>query len=334
MTQPRLTVVVPTRNRSHSLLRLLKSISCQTLSKKEFEVVVVDDGSEPPLDASCVAENLPFLVRLIRRTVQPGAHESRCAGLREARGERVLFLDDDVVLDPAVLAEHAGVQDDFAMGPILYHPDASATPYHRYQTKLYAAYERMVASQGPSVPASDLYICNSSGPTELFAEILESVREIFGGMAIPGDGCDEELMDYQLRKRGGSARFLVKAIALHIDTKTVDQARRERRLHGMMQCSLILKFPELRPTSDSYAILTGGMGLYRTWKIRLFWIAPRTFRLIAKTFTLIADRGPARWVPNWTCYPPMAIAFWDGMYSIAPSFHHLQEALLEGPPRN
>ena len=270
MTQPRLTVVIPTRNRPHSLLRLLKSISSQTLSPKDFEVIVVDDGSDPPLQASCISEGLPFVVRLIHRVAQPGAHESRCAGLQEARGERVLFLDDDVVLAPTVLAEHAGIEGDFAIGPILYHPHSSATPYHRYQTKLYAAYASAVASQGSCIPASDLYICNSSGPTDIFAEILEGVRTLFGGMAVAGDGCYEELMDCQLRNRGGSARFLANAVALHIDTKTVEQARRERRLHGMMQCRLILQFFDLRPNFDSYAILTGDLGWYRTWRVKLF----------------------------------------------------------------
>ena len=59
-------------------------------------------------------------------------------------------------------------------------------------------------------------------------------------------------------------------------------------------------------------------------------MAPRVFRLIANMLTLLADRGPARWVPTWTCYPPMAIAFWDGMKSVAPSYRQLRTALLDG----
>ena len=49
MSHVKLTVVIPTRNRHHSLAQLLKSLSYQTLPPAEFEVVVVDDGSEPAL---------------------------------------------------------------------------------------------------------------------------------------------------------------------------------------------------------------------------------------------------------------------------------------------
>ena len=328
MPRPRLTVVVPTRNRRDSLLRLLNSITSQTLSPAEFEVVIVDDGSEPPLDPPSVAGTVPFVVRMIRRTVQPGAHESRCAGAQEARGSRVLFLDDDVVLDPTVLAAHATVEGEFAIGPILYHPASSTTPHHRYKTRLYAEYVRAVARQGSSIPASEIYICNASGPTDEFVRILEGVGALLGGMPVPGDGCDEELMDYQLKGRG-MARFLPDAVALHIDTKTIEQARRERRLHGATQCRLILKFPDFRPSFDSHAILTGGLTSYRTWRVKFFWLVPRLFGTIANGFTWLADRGPARWVPAWTCYPPLAIAFWEGMKSAAPSYRQLRAALLD-----
>ena len=88
MTMLRLTVVVPTRNRPQSLQRLLQSLGEQTLSPEQFEVVVVDDGSEPALDLRSISDRFSFAVRLVRRSNQPGAHESRHAGLRVAAGER------------------------------------------------------------------------------------------------------------------------------------------------------------------------------------------------------------------------------------------------------
>jgi len=41
----KLSIIIPTYNRQKSLERLLDSIVKQTCSKKEFEVIVVDDGS-------------------------------------------------------------------------------------------------------------------------------------------------------------------------------------------------------------------------------------------------------------------------------------------------
>jgi Glycosyl transferase family 2 len=72
MTSPRLTIVIPTRNRPQALLRVLQSISGQTLPPMDFEFVVVDDGSDPPVDAVRMTEGFPFPVRLIRRTGSRG----------------------------------------------------------------------------------------------------------------------------------------------------------------------------------------------------------------------------------------------------------------------
>jgi hypothetical protein len=38
----------------------------------------------------------------------------------------------------------------------------------------------------------------------------------------------------------------------------------------------------------------------------------------------------ARWVPSLICYPPLAIAFWDGIRSQAPRYEELWPALRHG----
>jgi len=86
------SVVVPTRNRPAMLERALRSVLAQTFL--DFEVVVVDDGSTPP--AADVVERLcdPRL-RLLRFDPGRGAGAARNAGIAEARGEWIAFLDDD-----------------------------------------------------------------------------------------------------------------------------------------------------------------------------------------------------------------------------------------------
>ena len=322
MTNPRLTVVIPTRNRPHSLLRLLTSISSQTLPPSEFEIVVVDDGSEPPLDLSAASMGLPFALRIVRRTSDPGAHESRFAGLREARGNRVLFLDDDITLEPEVLSGHAAVDSAFAIGPILYHPDAKKTAYQRFMARRYADYTSAVIRQR-WIPASEIYICNSSGPTDQFRDVFEGIRALVSGIAIPGDGLDEELMDYQLQLKDSEslAVFLPKAGVLHVDTKTLDEARQEKRRRGKIQCRLILQSPAVRP---GFGLLAASYG---KWSVKLFWMAPQLFRLIENLLSALAGRVPTRLVPAWTCYPPLAIAYWDGINSVAPRYEELEGAL-------
>jgi GT2 family glycosyltransferase len=117
------SVVIPTHNRPASLARCLRALSAQ-LSAPDFEVVVVDNGSDPPLDTP-VVRGLPR-ARLLR-TDFPGPGPARNRGWRTAAGEVVLFTDDDTEPGPewvaaacAFLAErrdHVGVEGPVSSPP-------------------------------------------------------------------------------------------------------------------------------------------------------------------------------------------------------------------------
>ena len=332
MPHPRLSVVVPTRNRPQSLFRLLQSISEQTLEPTNFEVVVVDDGSEPPLDEQLVTSVSRFPITVIRRKGCPGAHESRCAGLAAAVGERVVFLDDDVVLTPSVLIDHAAVQSDFAIGPIKYHPRETFSPFHRYQAIKYSTTADSVIRGSQRISALNLYICNSSGPRMLFGEVLRSVSSRINGTPICGDGHDEALIGYELAIRRCFAQVLSAALVLHIDTKSLEQARAERHQRGMTIGRLLMErrtAKTIGPFVGIVSILTGNAGLFRVWRVRLIWLAPVCGRWIGDILTALADRGPSAWVPAWTCHLPLFIAFWDGVRKVAPSYLLLRATLCE-----
>lgn len=108
MVSPRIdvTVVVATRNRATLLPECIVALRRQRTDVR-FEVVVVDNGSD---DAT------PQVVRewagrdpRIRLVQEPTAGLSRAknAGIRSARGELLLFTDDDVVLPEGWIAAFA-----------------------------------------------------------------------------------------------------------------------------------------------------------------------------------------------------------------------------------
>ncbi len=100
--KPVLSVVIPTRDRWSSLLRLLGSLANQT-GAPEHEIVVVDDGSREPAPALSG-------IRLIKQDNQ-GRCAARNRGAQEAAGELVAFLDDDMEVEPDFLARHAAAHD-------------------------------------------------------------------------------------------------------------------------------------------------------------------------------------------------------------------------------
>ena len=104
--EPRVSVVVPTRDRPGRLAALLDALRSQTLGTTEFEVVVVDDGSGDETSALLqdARERDDLALRVVRHDVPRGPGGARNAGWRAARGAVVAFTDDDCRPAPGWLA--------------------------------------------------------------------------------------------------------------------------------------------------------------------------------------------------------------------------------------
>jgi glycosyltransferase involved in cell wall biosynthesis len=96
---PRVSVVVATRNRRAVLARALASVGAQHF--RDFEVVVVDDGSADGTADWLRAEHGAVCLVALPRSC--GAAAARNRGVERARGEIVAFLDDDDVWHPSYL---------------------------------------------------------------------------------------------------------------------------------------------------------------------------------------------------------------------------------------
>ncbi|MHC4481719.1 MAG: glycosyltransferase family 2 protein [Planctomycetota bacterium] len=92
------SLVICTRNRARLLRRLLVSLKGQTLPPGEFEVVVVDDGSTDETPEVCreLSEG-PIELRCLCPGSHIGAAAARNCGMEEARGDLLVFTDDDCV---------------------------------------------------------------------------------------------------------------------------------------------------------------------------------------------------------------------------------------------
>jgi len=101
VTVPDLTVVIPTRNRPALLPRAVASALAQ--DGAAVEVVVVDDGSDPPAALPPEPAADPR-ARLLRLDPGRGGSAARNAGIAAARARFVANLDDDDELLPGFAA--------------------------------------------------------------------------------------------------------------------------------------------------------------------------------------------------------------------------------------
>ena len=122
---PKLSVIIPTYQRRDILQDCLNALERQSLDPAQFEVIVVIDGSDDGTTELLVKFKTRFSLSHIWQENQ-GQAAARNHGANKARGDYLVFLDDDVVADPALLEEHLKLQialDGVAgIGNILYEP--------------------------------------------------------------------------------------------------------------------------------------------------------------------------------------------------------------------
>ncbi len=141
----KVSVVIPLFNKAQYIERTLRSALAQTYN--DFEIIVVDDGSEDGGDRIVEAIKEPR-IRLIRQeNAGPGAARNR--GIESSQGQFIAFLDADDLWLPGKLQD----QTNF----MLRHPEVglSATNY----TKLGGATDK---PQWRLPPEQSWWICSTS----------------------------------------------------------------------------------------------------------------------------------------------------------------------------
>jgi len=94
---PELSVIIPVYNRGQVIRFTLESVR-RASAGLDVETIIVDDGSEPP--TSVVLEELGFVPTRLVRQANRGLLYARLAGLEQATGRNILFLDSDDLVSP------------------------------------------------------------------------------------------------------------------------------------------------------------------------------------------------------------------------------------------
>jgi len=118
-------VIVPTRNRAHSLRRTLEALGRQTWVPDGFEVIVVANDCSDDTPPMVRALKTPYRLRLVE-TPTAGLSGARNAGAAAVHTDLLIFLDDDIEALPGCVAAHAhahqGHSDLVAVGSLLPPP--------------------------------------------------------------------------------------------------------------------------------------------------------------------------------------------------------------------
>ena len=165
---PAISVVIPTYRRPALLRRCLQSLAAQDLPPDAFEVVVVDDGS-----GDQTSEVLATAAANVRGLTQPrnaGPAAARNRGVDAARGELILFMDDDIAAAPDLLATHQRLHDEGGderlgvLGRVDWDPSLEVTPFMQWldRSGLQFGYDTWLREGPIDPPYAAFYTCNVS----------------------------------------------------------------------------------------------------------------------------------------------------------------------------
>lgn len=102
------TVIIPSYKPQGYLWECLASLTAQTLSKEQFEIILVLNGCCEPWKSQIeqyIVENMGDVNISFIQTDTPGVSNARNIALDIAKGEYIVFIDDDDYVSPCYLKE-------------------------------------------------------------------------------------------------------------------------------------------------------------------------------------------------------------------------------------
>lgn len=221
-SKPKVSVVIPTFNRSDILIRCLQHLAGQTLLPASFEVVVCDDGSTDGTFDLVHSFPAPFSLTYLRQENR-GPAAARNMGIGKARGEYVLFLNDDALLHPRALdihlEEHRRLANPKAavLGVFSMHSEFTDTArpigYCMDHSDFIFDYYSMLP--GNAYGHDKFYTCNISLRRDFIA-----AGELFDPAFVCLAGGEDIEYGYRLQQRGATISYRPDCVALHAHSIT------------------------------------------------------------------------------------------------------------------
>lgn len=244
--------MIPTYNRRETLAACLATVLDQDTPAREYEIIIVVDGSTDGT-AEMLASHRERSRLIVIKQDNQGQAAARNAGARVAGGELVLFLDDDLLCDPRLLAAHASAHHTvptLVFGSILAKPGVRSSFAERWtRNDLARYYERLEESPLPQWPDHAWAGPNCSMQRAVFLECGGYDDKLFSRR---GEDVD---LGVRLWKMGVAFRFEPQAVTYHQWVKSDRQLWDDSIADGASNVALCRKHPELRQHSGFVAIV-------------------------------------------------------------------------------
>lgn len=130
-----ISVIICTYNRDKYIYNVLKSLALGTLEHSAYEIILVDnnctDNTRSEVDHFCNV--FPQVTLRYFVETNQGLSHARNRGIRESKGDILVYVDDDATVNPDYLKTYADwfeshPETDAAGGPIIPHYETGSEP--------------------------------------------------------------------------------------------------------------------------------------------------------------------------------------------------------------
>ena len=210
---PKISIVLPVKNREEFILRSLRSIQNQPM--KDIEIIFIDDASTDK-SVSLIEEyqKTDKRIVLIKHEVNQGTLKTRNEGIYKAKGEYIQFADSDDALHYNILNiaynEAKKGNYDIVQFKVIRKRLTESYSYYGYDRKTTPIYQPELSSlmyyYNGTLFQSDFHVWDKLIKREVLIRALQSIKKYYlkQHMSINEDG----VIDFMLLKTAKSYKFI------------------------------------------------------------------------------------------------------------------------------
>jgi GT2 family glycosyltransferase len=220
------SIIIPTHGRRNTLLATLRALALGPAGP--WETIVVDDGSADGTREAVeamAAQGFPVPFTCVRQD-QSGPAAARNRGARMAKGDALIFIDDDILVGPdfverhrRALGRHPGC---WILGRIVQRPEMRKTAFGRYREALWESFHTRHAGEGP-VETAGIAAANLSMPRRDFERMQGFDEEVRIA------SCEDMLLGLKARESGIRILYDASIVGVHNDWATTLESFCERQ---------------------------------------------------------------------------------------------------------
>lgn len=324
LNTPKVSLVIPTHNRSKQLRKVLFALVQQTIPPEDFEVVVVADGCTD--NTSEIVESFHEILNICFIEQQShGPAMARNVGSQEARGNLLVFMDDDIEPLPKFLTAHIRAHSGKERAVVIgYLPPMLENQSGYFRTELRDWWEitfQNMRQPGHRFSYSDLVSGNFSIQAKLFNEI-SGFNPVYR--------CHEDYeLGIRLLQAGVEFVHSIEAIGYHYERSDLNRALKRKYDEGIADVKLGKQYPFLRSTLLMDKLQNNSLPPSHILKIfAIYWpaIGDLFAHFLRKQMEIIER---IRWYKLWrrVLYGLMGYWYWRGVSTELPNLAKVKDFL-------